>query len=103
MAIVFEEQKRPINWLRIISYIAAAGFVGMAIYYLFFAASPKFEVVLPQELERATQISKIQFIDPSAVLNSPAFKRLQGYADAPSVGTLGKQDPFAPLEKAPSE
>ncbi len=98
MAIVFEEPKRSINWLRVISYTAAAGFVGFAIYYLFFASSPKFDVILPVELERATQISTIEFIDPSVVLNSAAFKRLQGYADTPSVGALGRPDPFAPLQ-----
>ena len=97
MAIVFQEQKKPVNWVKILFAAFSVGFLIFAVYYLFFAPAPKIDVVLPDPLKRANQISNLEFADPSAVINDPAFQKLQTLFGAPGVGALGRQNPFAPF------
>jgi len=102
MAIVFEQPKKPFNWVRILFIAFSIGFVVFAAYYLFFAPSPKLDIVLPPPLERASQISNLEFVDPSTILSSPEFRRLNSpssplYIRPPSVGILGRSNPFVKL------
>lgn len=97
MAIVFQEQKRTFNWVRLLFFVFVVLFIAGAAYFLFFAPTPRLDVVLPAPLERASQISSLEFVDPSAVLNSRSFRRLQNYIGPPGVGSLGKPNPFAKL------
>ncbi len=62
-------------------------------YFLFFAAPPRIEVVLPRSLEAIAELSKIS-LDPSAVLGSEAFRSLKSYNGLPSVGRTGRTNPF---------
>lgn len=95
MAIVFEEQKRSVNWARIAFYVFIVGFIGFAIYYLFLGPSPKLDVVLPAPLEQASKISEINFVEPSVVLNSKAYLSLERRYGPPSPGISGRQNPFS--------
>jgi hypothetical protein len=97
MAIVFEKQKKQVNWIVILFILFSSGFVVFAAYYLFFAPTPRIDLVLPEQLERAGQISRLEFIDPAAVLTSPVFKSLRTYIGSPSIGSLGRSNPFFPL------
>jgi len=97
MAIIFEQPKRSINWVKMLFIIFILGFVFFAVYYLFFASSPRLDIVLPDPLERANQITNIDFVDPGEVLNTQAFKQLQSYVAPPTVGNLGRNNPFEPF------
>jgi len=97
MAIVFEKQKKPINWIMILSIAFAIIFIGALTYYLFFAPTPQIDIVLPQPLDQAKTISSLEFTDPSVVVNSPSFQSLRQYVGTPGVGTLGRSNPFVPL------
>lgn len=94
MAIVFEQPKKSVNWVPILFAVFIIGFLIFAAYYLFFAPSPKLDIVLPAPLERASQISKLEFIEAATVLNSAAFRRLQNYVGPPAAGQLGRSNPF---------
>lgn len=94
MAIVFEQQRKPINWIKLLFWIFIGAFLVFAIYYLFFAPSPKIDVVLPAPLQKANQIVATQFVDPGLILNSQVFKSLKLYLGQPSVGVLGRANPF---------
>lgn len=94
MAIVFEQPKKTVNWVSILFVVFIIGFLIFAIYYLFFAPSPKLDVVLPPPLERASQIAKIEFVDPNVVLGSSSFRRLRSYVGPPGIGSLGRPNPF---------
>ncbi len=96
MAILFE-QKRSINWAPILFAVFIIGFVAFAVYYLFFAPSPKLDVVLPAPLERIQQISDLTFVDPSEVIKSAAFQKLKPSFGAPLAGINGRPNPFLPL------
>jgi len=98
MAIVFEQAKKPINWVGLLFIVFIVGFLIFAVYYLFFAPSPKLDIVLPPPLERASQIISItEFVNPDAVVNSTAFKRLRTYVGQPAIGVLGRENPFVRL------
>ena len=97
MAIVFQEQKKSVNWIRLLFIAFSIVFVIVAVYALFFAASPKIDVVLPDPLKRVSQISTLEPVDPTKILDNPTLKRLQAFFPAPGVGVLGRTNPFAPF------
>ncbi|OGY63093.1 MAG: hypothetical protein A2745_01595 [Candidatus Harrisonbacteria bacterium RIFCSPHIGHO2_01_FULL_44_13] len=93
MAILVSEQKKPINWFAIIFVVILIALVAGGAYYLFFAPTPGIEIIVPPSLQSVTKISQVEF-DPAAVVNSRAFKVLRSYTGLPSVGTLGRGNPF---------
>ncbi len=97
MAIVFEKEKKRFNWFAILLTLVVLVFVGAAAYYLFFAPSPKIEAIIPKELQRAGEVSQIDFTDPSFVINSQAYRNLRLYVGTPVLGSLGRNNPFLPL------
>jgi|GEM_PF-5595972 len=68
--------------------------IGIFSYLLFFSIPPRTETVLPKSLESANEISKIQFVDLTKVVNSEAFKSLKPYGPLLGVGTVGRSNPF---------
>lgn len=97
MAIVFE-QKRKIRWFRLVIFITVIVSVLIATYYLFFAPSPRIELIIPPPLKTAEEVSAIDFIDPSAVVRSSAFTSLRDWGNGkPGTGALGRTNPFLPL------
>ncbi len=93
MAILIQKQNNKVNWFAIAVVTFAVAFVAFAIYYLFFAPTPGIEIVVPSTLETASQITALE-VDPSAVLNSRQFRLLRVYTGLPSVGQLGRANPF---------
>jgi hypothetical protein len=96
MAILLEQQKKKLDWfsLGVTSFIVFAIIFG--IYFLFFAPTPGIEIVIPTSLKSADQISAIR-VDPSTVLNSREFRSLRSYTGLPSVGQVGRDNPFLPF------
>ncbi len=97
MAIIFEQQKRAIPWVKILFIAFSVAFVAAAVFYLFFAPSPQIEVLLPEPLLRTSKIADLEFVDISEVVNHEVFQSLQQYFGAPGIGILGRQNPFAPF------
>lgn len=95
MALLIQEEKRSINWFAALVGIFAVLAVGIGIYFLFFAPVPGIEIIVPVPLQSANKISGIS-IDPSTVINSPSFRSLRIYTGLPSVGQLGRANPFLP-------
>lgn len=93
MAITFEEKRKGVNWFAIVVALVIAAVIALAVYFLFFVTPPGIEIVVPKQLESVIEISKIQF-DPAAVVNSQAFRSLRSYVGLPSVGQLGRENPF---------
>ncbi|MEK7590282.1 MAG: hypothetical protein AAB454_01070 [Patescibacteria group bacterium] len=70
--------------------------VAGAVYFVFFAPAPVFEVIVPPPLKTAGEVSSKQ-INPANVLNSQAFRNLRPYAPSPTVGQIGRTNPFMPF------
>lgn len=95
MAIVIEEERRPVNWfaLAIIAIVLLVVFFGS--YFLFFKKPELIEVVVPTELKEVSRISQLSF-DPEGIMSSPAFQSFRKYTDAvPRTQTPGRDNPFA--------
>jgi uncharacterized membrane protein len=94
MAILVEEEKRPVNWIGIITAIFIVVAVFVLAYFLFFKKPEIIDQVTPTGLSSINEISKIKF-DPEAVVNSPTFNSLKD--STPKLTpreTPGKQNPF---------
>ncbi len=96
MAIVIEQNKKKFSWFGIFTIIFFVMLILFGGYFLFFAPTPGIEVVAPSGLKSAVDLSKITF-DPSSVVNSRQFKSLKIYTGLPSVGVIGRSNPFVPL------
>jgi len=94
MAIIIEQEKRKIQWFKILLTLAVIAAILSSTYYLFFAPLPLIEKVLPQNLQSIKDISNIQF-KPEDVINNPKFQILKQYANPIVVGSVGKSNPFA--------
>ena len=96
MAIILEEEKKPVNWFGMIAGIVAALIVLIGGYYLFFKKPQFIEVVVPGPLQQIETISKVPPLDPQAVINSSNFRALRDYTTPLPEPVKGRQNPFAP-------
>lgn len=94
MAVIIDEEKKPVNWFAIgvLAVIVIIIFAGG--YYLFFKKPELIETVAPKELDRLNSLSRVSF-DPNSVLDSSAFKALRQYASPPALPAAGRDNPFA--------
>jgi flagellar basal body-associated protein FliL len=96
MAIVVEEEKKPVNWVAILTTIIIIVVVFIGAYFLFFKKPELIEVVAPGNLQGVSQISRVSF-DPESVLGAPTFKLLRQYGTAPDPPNPGRNNPFRPF------
>jgi hypothetical protein len=96
MAVVLEENKKTFSWGKFAGIMVLVVVLGLAVYYLFFAPTPAFEIVVPSPLQSAQQISDLE-IDPAVVVNGAAFKSLKNHSPVPEVGIIGRVNPFVPF------
>ena len=97
MAIIVEQEKKPVNWVGIIGGAVVIVIIFIGTYYLFFKQPSLIEVVVPSSLEPLNQISKVQPLDPTAVINSPSFKALKDYTVTLPPAVIGRSNPFKPF------
>lgn len=92
MAIVLEEG-RKFNWKGVITGTAVLAVIAAGLYFLFFAPVPGIEVIAPPAVQSAAELSAVQF-DPASVVNSDDFRALRRYTGEPTVGQIGRVNPF---------
>lgn len=104
MAILVEEEKKPVNWITILTLaVVIVGLFGGG-YYLFFKQPEKIEVVLPGTFKEISTISSsTKNFDPTSVLDpasqereAKVFALLQNFASALVLPATGKNNPFKP-------
>ncbi len=97
MAIVIEEEKKNgLELMRVAWFVAFIAIVGIAVYYIFFAA-PELVVVPPPQGFSAAVPTGLN-IQPQDVLGSPAFQALKvpqfPLPSASGPVSVGRQNPF---------
>jgi len=93
MAIAIEKEKSKANWFGIIIFVLVlAAVIGIA-YYLFFAATPFIETIVPTRLKSAGEIAKIE-INPQELFDNPVFKNLRQYVNTIEVQPAYNPSPF---------
>lgn len=97
MAILVEEEKKPVNWVGILTALVIVFILFAGGYYVFFKDPGVIEgITAPKELQNITQLSKTN-IDPSKIIQSAEFKNLRDLADPLVPPTAGRSNPFKPL------
>lgn len=96
MAIEFEEEKQPVNWVAILTVVVIVAVLFLGSYYLFFKQPQLIEVVAPKSLQTIGSLSKLSF-DPSTVVNDPTRKLLRQYGTNVTPVTPGRSNPFQPF------
>ena len=91
-----EQQKKPVDVFAVIVVAFIIAVIAGIVYFLFFAPTPGFDIVVPAPLRVASEISAAE-VDPSTVLNSKSFRSLRVYTGLPTSGALGRENPFIPF------
>ena len=95
MAIIVKEREKVANWLSPVIWVLVICLIFGLVYFLFFKQPELVEIIQPIELQRASRLANIKF-DPSEVIQSEVFKTLQQYAEPPTIGEVGRSNPFIP-------
>ena len=93
MAILLEEKKKAVSATTLIIIFAVIIAAGLGAYFLFFAPAPVIDIVVPESLRATEELKRVEF-DPGAVVNSGAFRNLRPDTSVPSIGNLGRDNPF---------
>ena len=95
MAIVLQQQKKKTNWFTIGIFISFLFLVLLSVYLLFFTGVPGIEVIAPTVLESAAKLSEeAKTFDPAVVTGHLFFQGAKKYGGLPSIGALGRNNPF---------
>lgn len=97
MAIVLQPQKKKTNWFVIGVFVFLLLVIIIGAYFLFFAPVPKIEVFIPTSLQSLNKITEEEF-DPAQINAHPVLGNLAEYGDLPSVGNIGRDNPFLPVQ-----
>lgn len=90
MAILIQEQQ-AFNWKALVIFIVSLLAVGGSIYYLFFAPVPGIEIIAPASVKSTMELSNVE-LDLS--VSAELIKNFRRYTGQPSVGQIGKENPF---------
>lgn len=93
MAIVLKEQKKRVNWFAFLVFIFFLVIIVGGAYLLFFTPLPGIETLVPTTLKSAAELSQVDF-DPAQIIANPTLNKLRQYGNLPSVGNLGRDNPF---------
>ncbi len=95
MAIVIEQEKKPTNWITIISIVVFVGIAFAGAYYLFFTQPQLLaEIGTPPRLQELNQLTQLKQFSPSTVVNSPSFMQLKDYSAPLVLPPSGRDNPF---------
>lgn len=97
MAILVEEEKKPVNWFSLVVAVLFVLIVFVGGYYVFFRKPELIEVVIPQSLDQVNKLSKVS-INTEKVFDSVFFKlppKQYGFDLTSEVP--GKSNPFTPF------
>jgi hypothetical protein len=95
MAIVIEEEKSKSHLASLLGWLIILGIIVAAVYYVFFAA-PELVIITPSGNLSAIAPIVQNNLQPSDVLQSPAFKLLKPPPGSVQVSTStgGRPNPF---------
>jgi len=90
MAILVEEQQ-TFNWKIPVFFVITLAAVGGLVYYLFFAPVPGIEFIAPASVKSTTELSNVEL---NLGVGTELIKNFRRYTGQPSVGQIGKENPF---------
>ncbi len=95
MALMMEQkQERGSNWFVIFVFIFIFGIIVLGGYFLFFSPTPLIDKIAPAGGVTIEKISEVT-LDFSKIVDDPVLKSFTPYGTVPSIGTVGRPNPFA--------
>ncbi len=96
MAIAIAQEKKGVNWFGWLIALTLIGGMALLAYKVLISPAAFWEAALGPGQEAISVISQIS-IDPSAVVNAPAFRVLRKQIPDIGVGEVGRTNPFLPF------
>jgi flagellar basal body-associated protein FliL len=96
MAIMVEQDKKPVNWINVIAIVVFIVLVFAVAYFIFFNKPQLIDVVLPGNLKSINTLSQVQ-IDPTPVVQSLQKYFTTNYGSSLTIPTPGRTNPFTPF------
>lgn len=96
MAILVEQEKKPVNWFNVIGIIVLVAVIFAGAYFVFFKKPELIDVVVPGGLSDIKTLSQVQ-IDPAPVVNSLKQYFTTNYGSSITIPTPGRSNPFVPF------
>jgi hypothetical protein len=96
MALIMQhEERRGVNWFAVLVFLFLLLVIVGGGFLLFFGPTPLIETVAPAGLQATDRLAEAQF-DSSKIVNDPVLQSFRTYGTVPSVGSVGRANPFAP-------
>ncbi len=96
MAIIIEQDKKPVNWFNIIVIAVVVAIMFAVVYFIFFNKPELIDVVVPGNLNNIKQLSQVQ-VDPTPVVNTLNKYFTNNYGASLNIPTPGRSNPFSPF------
>ncbi len=96
MAIIIEQDKKPVNWFNIIVVAVVVAIIFAIVYFILFNKPELIDVVVPGNLSNINQLSQVQ-VDPTPVVNTLNKYFTNNYGSSLNVPTPGRPNPFLPF------
>ncbi len=97
MALIMEQKPpRGSNWFAISVFIFVFALIVLGGYFLFFSPTPLIDTIVPSGGVTVETISEVK-LDSSKIVNDPVLKTFREYGTVPSIGTVGRPNPFSSL------
>lgn len=94
MALIMQQEtRRGTNWFGFFIFLFIFAVIVGSGYFLFFSPTPGIEIVAPSSLQATETVSQAS-LDSSKVINDPVLKTFREYGTVPSVGAVGRPNPF---------
>jgi len=95
MAILVEQEKKPINWFNIIVIAVVIVVLFSVVYFVFFSSPELIDVVVPGNLNSIKELSQVQ-VDPTPVVSTLNKYFTGNFGTSLSIPTPGRSNPFLP-------
>lgn len=96
MAIIVEQEKKPINWVNVLGTIIFIVLIFVLAYYVFFKRPDIVETVIPQKLGTLSSLKEVR-VDPAPVLETLRKYFTTSYVLESYNPAVGRSNPFEPL------
>lgn len=93
MAIVVEQEKGRSDIFVFVGWLGVMITIVVIIYYLFFQKPELIPIPQSSDFSLTSNVAGIE-INPSIVINDPAFSNRQPYVSIPGIGQTGRPNPF---------
>ncbi|TSA46380.1 hypothetical protein D4R51_00265 [bacterium] len=95
MAIIVEQEKKPVNWFNLIVIAVVVVIMFSVVYFIFFNSPELIDVVVPGNLNNIKQLSQVQ-VDPAPVLGALGKYFVGNFGTSLTIPTPGRPNPFLP-------